>query len=66
MDGDGRNKVRLPYFVDLTHEEYDPPARQITGLTWSPDGKRVSFGHVSQEERGGIRIPSTLYLLTFY
>ncbi|MBC7246705.1 MAG: PD40 domain-containing protein [Actinobacteria bacterium] len=63
MDADGGNKTRLTFFTDPEHEEYDPHARQITEATWSPDGKRVIFGHVSQEERGGIHVPSTLYLL---
>ncbi|MFA4839398.1 MAG: T9SS type A sorting domain-containing protein [Candidatus Neomarinimicrobiota bacterium] len=65
MNADGSNKVRLTYFTDPSHEEYDPNARQITESAWSPDGKKIVFGHVSQEERGGIHIPSTLYLLTF-
>ena len=65
MNADGSNKIRLTYFTDPDHEEYAPNARQITESTWSPDGKKIVFGHVSQEERGGIHIPSTLYLLTF-
>lgn len=54
MNADGSNKVRLTYFTDPSHEEYDPNARQITESAWSPDGKKIVFGHVSQEERGGI------------
>ena len=65
MNADGSNKVRLTYFTDPDHNEYDPIARQITEITWSPDGKRVVFGHVSQEERGGPHLPSTLYMLIF-
>ncbi len=64
MDADGANKKRLTYFTDPDHDEYDPIARQITEITWSPDGKRVVFGHVSAEERGSPHLPSTLYLLT--
>lgn len=64
MDADGGNKARLTFFTDPEHGEYDPLARQITEATWSPDGKEVIFGHVSQEERGGIHVPSILYLLT--
>jgi len=63
MDADGGNKVRLTYFTDPAHEEYELLARQITESTWSPDGRRIVFGHVSQEEMGGIHIPSTLYML---
>lgn len=65
MNADGSNKVRLTYFTDPNHSEYDLIARQITEITWSPDGKSVVFGHVSREERGSPHIPSTLYLLTF-
>ena len=65
MDADGSNKVRLTYFTDPDHDEYDPIARQITEIAWSPDGKSVVFGHVSQEERGGPHLPSILYMLTF-
>lgn len=64
MNADG-NKVRLTYFTAPNHSEYDPIARQITEITWSPDGKSVVFGHVSREERGSPHLPSTLYLLTF-
>lgn len=66
MDANGSNKVRLTYFTDPSHKEYAPNSRQITESTWSPDGKSVVFGHVNQEERGGIHIPSTLYLLTYF
>lgn len=62
MNADGRGKGRLTFFTDPTHNDYDPHARQITESTWSPDGKKIVFGHVSQEQRGGIHIPSTLYL----
>lgn len=65
MDMDGANKKRLTHFTDPDHDEYDPIARQITEITWSPDGKCVVFGHVSQEERGSPHLPSALYLLTF-
>ncbi|MCD4770755.1 MAG: hypothetical protein K8R35_11385 [Bacteroidales bacterium] len=65
MNADGSNKVRLTYFADPDHDEYDPIARQITEITWNPDGKSVVFGHVSQEERGGPHLPSILYLFTF-
>jgi len=65
MSAGGSNKVRLTYFTDPDHEEYAPNARQITESTWSSDGKKIVFGHVNQKERGGIHIPSTLYLLTF-
>jgi Tol biopolymer transport system component len=65
MNADGSEQVRLTYFTDSSHEEYEPNSRQITESTWSPDGKKIIFGHVCQEERGGIHVPSTLYLLTF-
>jgi len=70
MKADGSNKVRLTYFTDPNHKEYDPNARQITEISWCSDGKRVVFGHVSQiksekEITGGIHIPSSLFLLTF-
>lgn len=64
MDAEGGNKTRLTFFTDPEHGEYDPLARQITEATWSPDGRKVIFGHVSQKERRGIHMPSTLYLLT--
>jgi Tol biopolymer transport system component len=65
MDINGCNKVRLTYFSDPYHEEYDPIARQITESSWHPNGTQIVFGHVSQEERGSPHLPSTLYLLTF-
>ncbi len=65
MDADGSNKVRLTYFTEPGHTEYDPNAQQITESTWSPDGKNIVFGHVSSESKGGPHIPSDLYLLTF-
>ena len=64
MEPDGKNKVRLTYFSKPGHENFDPDGRQITESTWSPDGKKIIFGHVSQSRRGGARIPSTLYLIT--
>ena len=63
MDADGGSKVRLTYFGDPGHEEFDAEARQITELSWSPDGKSVVFGHVSAPKRAGVRLHSVLYLL---
>ncbi|NAT11258.1 hypothetical protein C4E22_06950 [ANME-1 cluster archaeon AG-394-G06] len=65
MDAEGGNKIRLTYFAEPNHNEYDPIGRQITEMTWSPDGKNVVFGHVSDEKRGSPHLPSTLYKLTF-
>jgi Tol biopolymer transport system component len=64
MDADGGNKVQLTNFTTPKHKDYNPKSRQITESTWSPDGSRIAFGHVVQEERGGPHIPSTLYVLT--
>ncbi|NPV60684.1 MAG: hypothetical protein HPY75_13635 [Actinobacteria bacterium] len=63
MGTDGGNKTRLTHFSEPGYAEYDPNGRQITESSWSPDGERVVFGHVSSPERAGIRLPSTLYLL---
>ena len=65
MSADGSSIQRLTYFTDPDQPEYDPIARQITEITWSPDGAQTVFGQVSQEERGGPHLPSNLYLLTF-
>ena len=65
MNTDGTKKIRLTYFTNPRHDEYDPIARQITEITWNPNGESVIFGHVSTEERGGPHLPSNLYLLTF-
>jgi len=67
MDANGGNNVRLTYFGDPGHPEYDANARQITESTWSPDGKFIVFGHVSDEREYGLgpHIPSDLYRLTF-
>jgi len=66
MRVDGTNQVRLTYFTEPGHPEYDPIARQITELSWSPDGRRIIFGHCSREqERGTAELGSTLYMLTF-
>ena len=67
MNADSSNKVRLTYFTEPKHKEYDPNARQTPEFTWSPDGTSIIFAHVSSEiERGiGSHIPSDLYKLTF-
>jgi Tol biopolymer transport system component len=65
MEADGTGKVRLTYFTDPDHPEYDPIARQITELAWSPDGRRMILGHASREqERGSAELGSSLYMLT--
>jgi Tol biopolymer transport system component len=64
MNVDGTNKVRLTYFTEPDHPDYDPIARQITELSWSPDGKQIVFGHASREqERGTAELGSSLHLL---
>jgi Tol biopolymer transport system component len=62
MNADGSGKTRLTHFTDPKHPEYNPKARQITESSWSPDSKKVVFGHVVQEKRGGPHIPSRLYV----
>jgi len=63
MNSDGNNKIRLTYFTDPKHKEYDPNARQITESDWTPDGRSIVFGHVSSETKGGVHIFSDLYRL---
>jgi len=64
MNADGGNKTRLTYFTEPGHPEYDENARQITELSWSPDGSRVVFGHCSREQQyGTVELGSSLYIL---
>jgi Tol biopolymer transport system component len=57
--------VRLTYFTEPGHGEYDPIAQGITEISWSPDGGQIVFGHDSREQaRGTAELRSSLWLLT--
>jgi len=72
MDSDGSNKLQLTEFYNPNRKEYLPEALQITEIAWSPDDKRIIFGHASSEQAsstrrfvatGGADIPSSLYVV---
>lgn len=48
MNSDGSDKTRLTYFTDPNYPEYDKYTTHCSEITWSPDGKRIVFGHGSR------------------
>jgi Tol biopolymer transport system component len=65
MDTNGRSRARLTHFTEPGYPEYDENARQITELSWSPDGTRIVFGHASRHQQyGTVDLGSSLYILT--
>ena len=68
MRPDGSGATRLTFFGMEGHAHFDSRARQITELSWLPDGESLVFGRVSSGASivdrfaTGPRLPSTLYL----
>lgn len=81
MSADGEDVTQLTHFAEPGYPEYDPvydldeesrfeyhpSGTQITEMCFSPDGKKIVFGHcrpTGDPFESAIGIPSTLYLLT--
>lgn len=81
MNSDGTGVRRLTHFAEPGYAEYDPAfvdphpekkryvasGTQITEICFSPDGKRLVFGHCKSEQgsmEAIVDIPSSIYILT--
>ncbi len=62
---DGGESVKLTHFSDYDFPEYSEDWLHITGMSWSPDGKKIVFG-MARIDRNvpGRYIASDLYILT--
>jgi acetyl esterase/lipase len=65
MNVDGSGKTRLTYFSDPKSSHHDPNARQISELSWSPDGMHLVFGHASRARRRSMEIGASVWILSF-
>jgi Tol biopolymer transport system component/acetyl esterase/lipase len=63
MRADGSGVRRLTRFNQSGAPEYDRNARQISEISWHPDGRRLVFGQASRKSPGGLDWGSSVWVL---